>query len=269
MERPGEGGIRRIMANIRMIGKQGSEAYRTIREEAAIRKYITKPITAVDVIANYGLNGPRLSLFLSDHPSVRRIPIINKFCGHSKYAVVRKAQEKGLLAPESKIYLDKYDKISEWIEKRNHSSKGYGICKARQKGHIPDKYYQKFVRDRVYELRVAAFLWIPKTEWGVFKRFGEPDKIAWNFHQGGHFSGVHDKSASVFQKAMSMSEDVLKMLSMGFGAVDFLVDAARKVYFIEVNSAPGFTDFSGHVYINAFKKLKDLPAKKAKEFGVI
>jgi D-alanine-D-alanine ligase-like ATP-grasp enzyme len=119
----------------------------------------------------------------------------------------------------------------------------------------------------VYELRIAAFLWVPKEEWGIFKRLGDSSKIAWNFHQGGHFTYVRDRNAQVFKQAIDMSEKALQTLNMGFGAVDFLVDVNRKIYFIEVNAAPGFTEFSGSTYIHAFKRLSDTPLKKLKGFA--
>jgi len=251
------------MLHVRMIGKPGSEAYRTIREETGLRRLVDG-IRPVDIIVNYGLSGDRLNGFLRSHRAARGVPIINKYAGISKYSAIQKADGAGLLVPESKLSLGRGDNRADWIEKRFNSSRGYGICAARGRERMGDKYYQKFIRNRVYELRIAAFLWVPTEEWGIFKRHGDKNKIAWNFHQGGHFSGVHDRSAQVFRTAVNMSKTALETLHMGFGAVDFLVDEARKVYFIEVNSAPGFTEFSANTYIRAFKKLPETSLKKLK-----
>jgi glutathione synthase/RimK-type ligase-like ATP-grasp enzyme len=254
------------MALVKTIGRLGSDAYREIREGAEIWKYKAPP---ADVIMNYGMHGDRFREFLRKHPSAKNIPIINKYIGMSKYEAIKEAEKAGLLVPESKLSLSLKDDRGSWIEKRHQSSCGYGICMARSKDKIPGKYYQRFIKDRVYELRIAAFLWVPTAKWGVYKRHGDPDKVAWNFKQGGHFAFVHDKTHPYFKKAMEASRVILEQLRMGFGAVDFIVDQARRIYFIEVNSAPGFTDFSRQTYIDAFVSLKNLPAKEAKKFGVI
>ncbi|MFN3330118.1 MAG: hypothetical protein ACK419_04245 [Pyrinomonadaceae bacterium] len=253
------------MPHVRMIGKPGSGAYRTIREETGLRRFVSNIASSVDIIVNYGLCGEHLNNFLHTHRAARSIPIINKYIGMSKYAAIQKVKNAGLLVPESKLFLGRKDDKNDWIEKRFNSSRGYGICKARGHERMNDKYYQEFVHNRVYELRIAAFLWIPTEEWGVFKRHGDKNKIAWNFHQGGYFSDVYDKAASTFQQALEMSKIILRTLQMGFGAVDFIVDNAKKIYFIEVNSAPGFTEFSADTYIKAFKKIQGVSLKKLKE----
>jgi glutathione synthase/RimK-type ligase-like ATP-grasp enzyme len=193
--------------------------------------------------------------------------VINRRIGLSKYSAIQRAEKAGLLVPESNLSLSGSDKKVDWIEKRFNSSRGYGIRMAVGRERMGDKYYQKFIKNRVYELRIAAFLWVPKEEWGIFKRLGDSNKIAWNFHQGGHFTYVRDRNAQVFRQAIDMSEKALQTLNMGFGAVDFLIDVNRKIYFIEVNAAPGFTEFSGSTYIHAFKRLSDTPLKKLKGFA--
>jgi D-alanine-D-alanine ligase-like ATP-grasp enzyme len=51
------------------------------------------------------------------------------------------------------------------------------------------------------------------------------------------------------------------MLGMSFGAVDFLVDTNYNIYFIEINSAPGFSELSKPIYVDAFQRLKQLSKK--------
>ena len=253
------------MAHIYLIGKKGSQACKDIVEGAEIKRYTGKVLSSVDAIVNYGLHGDRLRQFFIDKPSAKGLPIINRYIPGSKLNAVEKADAHGVLIPDSKLYLSKGDTISDWIEKRHNSSRGFGIQWAHRREQIAGKYYQKFVRDRIYELRIAAFLWTPKTEWGVFKRHGEPDKIAWNFHQGGYFSRVYQPD--YFHKVIDLSEKILKLFRMGFGAVDFIVNKDSDVFFIEVNSAPGFTDFSKDVYVGAFRALKELPGKTASKYG--
>ena len=52
------------------------------------------------------------------------------------------------------------------------------------------------------------------------------------------------------------------MLNMSFGAVDFIVDKGYNLYFIEINSAPGFTELSECIYVDAFNKLKGMSERK-------
>jgi D-alanine-D-alanine ligase-like ATP-grasp enzyme len=56
------------------------------------------------------------------------------------------------------------------------------------------------------------------------------------------------------------------MLGMSFGAIDFIVDKNYELYFIEINSAPGFTELSKKIYVEAFDKLKSLNRKQILKF---
>jgi len=247
------------MAIVKLIGKRGSNACKEIRAGTKILRYTGKTKRMPDVIINYGLSGARLNTFFKRFPSARKIPMVNKAVGYSKYNVCKKASKNGILVPESKLSLAGKDDKSKWIEKRTNSIGGKGIRKARGKKRIAGKYYQKFIKKRRYELRVHAFKWISKKNWRVQKRLGDPKEIAWNYKNGGHFVTVHNpRSYDVFRQAMDISEKVLDMLGMSFGAVDFIVDDKNRVYFIEINSAPGFSELSRPIYIDAFNKLRDL-----------
>jgi glutathione synthase/RimK-type ligase-like ATP-grasp enzyme len=207
-------------------------------------------------------------LFFRKFPSARKIPIVNRSVGYSKYNVVTRARSKDILVPDTKLSLSRKDKVSNFIEKRTASIGGKGIIKARGKGSRAGKYYQEFIKRRRYELRVHAFLWMPQEEWRVQKRVGNPDEIAWNYKNGGHFISIHNpRQYKSFVHAEEISEKILKMLGMSFGAVDFLVDDRYEVYFLEVNSAPGFTDLSRPIYSTAFSKLKKMSKGKATSFA--
>jgi len=248
---------------VRIVGNRGSKAYKTIVEETDIQVQTRQHDT--DVILNYGLNKSKMEYLCERYKHINNIPVINRYVGRSKYSVVRNALANKITAPETKLLLSKDDILADWIEKRVHSSRGYGIKRATRRHKIPGKYYQKFIKDRNYELRVHAFLWIPKDSWVVHRRSGSHDKIAWNFHQGGNFS--HAGRTDITERAKAVSEKILKLNGMSFGAVDFIVDRKGAIYFIEVNSCPGFTTLSNTIYINAVNKLMKLPVKVAKSFG--
>ena len=251
------------MANVKIIGKRASKAVKAIRTDADIRGYTGKTAKLkTDAIINYGLAKAELATFYRHFPSARGLPMVNRHVGYSKYNVAKRVDSKKIPVPESKLSLTKKDKKSEFIEKRTASIGGKGIIKARGKGSISGKYYQKFIENRRYELRVHAFLWIPQEDWRVQKRVGPDNEIAWNYKNGGHFISIHrPRSYKSFVQAEEIAEEVLNMLGMSFGAVDFLVDSRHNVYFIEVNSAPGFTELSRPIYVDAFSRLKKMRPK--------
>ena len=223
-----------------------------------------------DILINYGLNKDRLATFFKMYPSARKTPILNRYVGYSKFKVVQRAASQDVTAPETKLSLSIKDKKANWIEKRVNSIGGKGICWARKKGQIQGKYYQQFIKNRIYEIRVHAFKWLPQDKWSVQKRYGSDNEIAWNYSNGGHFATVRNpQSYNVFREAAEVSNKILTMLGMNFGAVDFIVDNGYKLYFIEINSAPGFTELSKKIYVNAFDSLKNLSRKQALEFAKI
>jgi hypothetical protein len=256
------------MSDVRLIGKKGSKACKEIRKEASILGYFKKPAVLPDALVNYGLAGTRLDEFFKRFPSARRLPIVNKNIGHSKLNVCNRAKKADIPVPESKQTLTGSDKVGDWIEKRTNSIGGIGIKKATKKGSIPGKYYQKFVSNRRYELRVHAFAWLSKSDWCIQKRLGKDDVIAWNYKNGGHFVTVRNPgSFKTFVQARDISEKILGMLNMSFGAVDFLVDSSYNLYFIEINSAPGFSELSKPIYVDAFTRLKQLPKKDVLKYA--
>lgn len=256
------------MTTIKLIGKKGSKACKEIRSGSKILSYTGKTKAVTDALINYGLPRDRLGGFFKKFPSARSIPIVNRSVGYSKYNVCKRAADKSITVPDSKLSLGANDDKAKWIEKRTNSIGGKGIRLAAGKSSISGKYYQEFIGKRRYELRVHAFAWMPKEEWRVQKRLGAADEIAWNYKNGGHFVTVHNpRSYNVFVKAEDISEKVLDMLGMSFGAVDFLVDASYNLYFIEVNSAPGFSELSRPIYVDAFTKLKQLKREDLLKFA--
>lgn len=253
------------MADVKIMGKRGSKAKLAISQNAGIPLYRGGKC---DCIINYGLSGANLEAIFRKFPASKPIPIINRSVGHSKYSSVKSAEKHGISVPETKLSLGLTDKLSDWIEKRVNSSKGFGIRQARGRAAIAGKYFQKMVKNRRFELRVHAFAWIPQNEWVLNKRLGPANQIAWNFHQGGHFSRViYPNKYNVFAEAKEISASVLKMHNMAFGAVDLIVDTNMKIYYIEVNSSPGFEELNRQVYAQAFGALKQLPAKAVRKFA--
>lgn len=253
------------MANIRIIGRRGSKSKLAISKEADIPLYKSG---TCDAIINYGLAGQKLDTFLRRNPAANRTGIINKFVGRSKYLAVKDAEQAGILVPKTKLSLTRSDRISDYIEKKVHSSCGKGIRAAKGKGKLIGRYYQEMINDRRFELRVHAFAWIPQDEWRLSKRLGPADQIAWNFAQGGHFASVrYPNKYQVFLEAKKIAAEILKIRNMAFGGVDLIVDNQMRIYFIEVNASPGFEELNKHIYVDAFRVLKEMSAAKVKKFA--
>ena len=252
-------------ARINIIGRKGSKTCKLIVQEAGIARYTGKSNNA-DFLVNFGLAGDKQKQFFKRFPSARNIPTINKHVGYSKLNVINRAKRDGIEVPDSKLSLSKTDNKADWIEKKFNSVGGIGIRQARGRNTMAGKYYQRFVKDRSYELRVHAFLWM--DEYRVQKRMGQKGEIAWNFKNGGTFMTIHNpKRYRVFEEAIQVSNKVLKMLGMSFGAVDFIVTKDFKLLFLEVNSAPGVSGLSDQIYVDAFKKLKTLSKKELNKYS--
>lgn len=252
-----------MRCNIRIIPRRGSKACKEIVNATGIRRYVGNKYKT-DVLINYGLAGERLVAFYKKFPSARRIPTINKNVGFSKLKVVNIANKNDILTPESKLALTKKDDVNDWIEKRFNSQGGVGIRKARGKGPMANKYYQRFIRDRISELRVHGFKWIDPNSWRLQRRRGDEDEIAWNYSRGGRFITINRPHVlKDCTEAIKVTDHVLDILNMAFGAVDFVVDSNRDVWFIEINSCPGFQELSKEIYVDAFNLLKSMSVKEA------
>ena len=249
------------MTRLKIIGKKGSKSRKDITDGTGIKLYRGNKRYPVDAIINYGLAGSQLQGFYRMYPSATRIPTVNRTIGFSKLNVINRAEKIDIQVPESKLSLSRGDSVDDFIEKKFNSISGIGIQKARGKRQLPNKYYQRFISDRRYELRIHAFKWY--DQWPVQKRLGPEDQIAWNFKQGGHFVTVHNPDRyGVFKRAKEVSGKILDMLGMSFGAVDFIVDKRQGLWFLEVNSAPGLADLSRPIYIDAFNTLQNLSLRK-------
>lgn len=255
-----------MSCEVRIIGRKGSQSFREIVEGTSLKRYAGNKYRT-DVLVNYGLSGERLGTFYRRFPSAKKIPTINRIVGYSKYRALQLVKQEGILVPDSRLELLKRHRLDGWIEKRFNSQGGAGICRARSRHRLVNKYYQRYIRDRKYELRVHGFRWINQKEWRVQKRFGKEGEIAWNYKNGGYFSSVYNPTRyETFMSAIEITSDVLVILGMGFGAADFIVTTDGELYFIEINSCPGFQELSKNIYLDAFESLRKMSPKKINGF---
>jgi len=239
-----------------IVGKLKSKATKKIVTLTPLSKYTNKS----DIVVNYGLVQNKL---YTKYPSIKIKPIINKFIGCNKYRAIKEAEHAKILVPKTLMSLTKLDQKLKFIVKKFHSQGGVGIKIATTKSKLKHKYYQEFINDRRYELRVHGFLWEDIDKWTIQKRLGKKEEIAWNYHNGGTFQSIKcPNNYDTFIKAKQIAYSILKLRNMAFGAVDLIVTNSGDIYFIEINSAPGFTKLSEQVYINAFNTLVKIPKKE-------
>lgn len=248
--------------SISIIGKKGSKAVSRIVNLTNVTRYTSK----CDIVLNYGLVGTRYAAFLKSHPSLATKLLFNKGIGKNKFDVLKDVEAAEIVdVPRSFKQLPKAAMVKDFLVKKYNSQGGIGIAMAKTRIPPTGKYYQQFIQNRKYELRVHGFLWASTKDWLVQKRLGPENTIAWNYHMGGRFQRVaRPDDFSLFRQAIKVTEDVLKLRKMAFGAVDFIVTTDSKLLFLEINSAPGITEVSQKEYIKNFDALFDIPLKTIK-----
>lgn len=246
---------------IGIIGRPKSKAVVKIVKNTDLVRYNKRCSSVI----NYGLSGKHMDEFISKRPVLRNKPMINRYTAFSKFKMIRRVKDI-ITTPESYTILPKNKKLSDFIIKKVNSQGGKGIKVANRKTFKEGYYYQRFISERKYELRVHGFLWVPLNEWKIQKRLGRDDVIAWNYSNGGKFQTINNTNYSIFQKAIEVTEKILKKINLAFGATDFIVTNKGELVFLEINTAPGFTNFSEPIYINAFNKLNSLTRK---EFNIL
>lgn len=241
---------------------RGSATAKMIMAECGIPRWGRR--CRADLLINYGIAGGQFEDWRARNPLGRRLPMFNKPLTMNKYDVIKAVSNQfdatlNVPVPETRRFLDERHSLAGWLEKPFYSQQGRGISLATCYNHN-NKYYQQYIHNRVYELRIHAFNWIPFEEWPIQKRVQgeESDAITWNHHTGGTFITVNDRNQRVFQEAIKHSSEVLHVLGMQFGGVDFIVNRDREVLFIEINSAVGCHGLSDPIYINAFNRLQEM-----------
>jgi len=240
---------------ISIMGKRKSNSVKQIIQSTSIKKLYED----CKVIINYGLAGEKLKNKIISFPFITSKHIINKFIGYSKYYVLQIAKKNNILIPKTFLELPLTEEPKKYLSKKHYSIGGKGIDIATSRDMLYERYYQEFIKDRIYEIRVHAFKWLSKSIWTVQRRIGDTNTIAWNFHNGGRFQNIPNQNIGIYNEAKNITDKLLTVLNMSFGASDFIISSDNQLYFLEINSAPGFTDFSKHIYIKAFTELTKLP----------
>lgn len=248
---------------IQLLSKKKSKAAKVLLDNTRLKRVNNKR-KKPDLLINYGIAGKQKQRAFKRYPYLKNIPVINYICGYNKYKAVKIVEDEGIKVPKSKKTLNKSDDMNSWLLKKYHSYGGKDIYIADRKTSLKDFYYQKFINNRVFELRVHAFSWVPVDNWVIQKRISTSNTIAWNYSAGGRFTTLKERDTGFRKEILNTSSQILTILGMEFGAVDFIVDKKLNLYFIEINSQPGFSGLSDNIYIDSFNLLFSMTLIKIK-----
>jgi len=251
--------------------KRGSQSAKNLSELCEVPRIYwnsKKKFPAdVDLLINWGTFGEARRRIINRYPKVKTLTVLNDSYPGNKLKVIQELQEetKVPIPITCKDIEQRHYTNTHWIYKPKHSAGGNGIFRIDHdtfpKCNWQLGYAQQEVRDRRYELRVSAFVWMSPASWGFWKKVCEDkNQLCWNHEQGGKFITVNDPlKHKLFQRCIEHSYKILDTLFLDFGAIDFIIDSQGNEYFMEVNTQPGFTaEYGGAVYSNAINALNGL-----------
>ncbi len=115
--------------------------------------------------------------------------------------------------------------------------------------HGNEGWYASEIIQKVSEYRVGVVS--GRAVWVAKKTPGNPQAIAWNVFQGGHFDNVAWDDWPL--KAVKDSIAAFNLTELDFGGVDVMVDAEGETYILEINAAPSLTsDYRQTGFAKAF-----------------
>jgi hypothetical protein len=220
----------------------------------------------IDMVINYGLKGQRLIDWYRGNQrraAFESLPQINGAPAINKYEAIQLAASHNVPTPETWRTIEyrgeRDPDPNNFIFKPFFSQRGRGIVPMGTEPANAHGYYQRMIPNRRYEVRVIGATWYNEP-WAVYKKTpgaGMPEgQIAWNHDQGGVFRRVEDITLRVFDECIGYTRTMLNAMDLHFGAADFIVDEDRRIYFIEMNTRPGFTaDYGIGYYVSMFRDL--------------
>lgn len=218
------------------------------------------------------------------------LPMINRKLVTNKLSALQKMDAAGM---GENILEYSHDRQYEgrWIEKPFASQAGRGVQRYALSSPVPHgKYLQRDVQ-KFREFRAHVGLWLrdpvftiqekkPKPE--LWERsFGTRDyewplnreedrtllPVTWNIESGFYFKRLTDKDSRaekrerfpLIKRIEKVGVDAIKALGYQYGAVDILMNDARELFVVEVNSHPAIkNDMSKEQYRYALGVLKTI-----------
>ena len=168
---------------------------------------------------------------------------------YNKYLQLKKVNKAGILTP--KIY-DNFDEIDKFpVVGRNYhhfGAKDFVFIKSPSE-YVKRDYYLKYIR-KIGEYRIHYCL----GNFYVCKKVKKDDNanlIIRNHKNGWKFvtyERVYKNDLIEFAKR------VVSALNYNFGAIDCIMDKNHRLYFLEMNSAPGLDNKRLDFYVNCLKR---------------
>jgi hypothetical protein len=217
-----------------------------------------------NLLVNWGLAGTALAAYYRRWPDAAQIPTLNRDYPGNKYRVNQMLRNESIPVPDSRGHISQPVDGESWLYKPYYSRGGHGIRRLTSQDDIDNAnwtngYAQKEVENRRYEVRVSAFNWLPREQWGIWKKTNEhPENLTWNHEQGGKFETVQSRTAPLFVRCMEWVEKIMHIFQLQFCAVDFIVDQDWHEMVLEINMRPGFDELGKPVYVNALNVLNGM-----------
>jgi hypothetical protein len=242
-----------------VFGKPGSTYMKIIRKY--VNGWLPNWRESYDGALNYGLQGGKLSDYLSRNPRVAHLPILNRTQHGNKHqdceAVTNALETNQIDAchvpaiskiPGSASHGWYVPTDGTWILKPYWSFGGRNIVPYTGNESIGNRYYQQRVPKRRYEMRVHAWKWVDPQHWIFQKKTheGGEEQLTWNHHTGGKFNTVREPYDPLHDRMREFTSLIMDTLGYQFGACDFIISnpgergVPLKTWFIEWNLAPGW-----------------------------
>jgi glutathione synthase/RimK-type ligase-like ATP-grasp enzyme len=188
--------------------------------------------------------------------------VVNK--AKAIHAVTDKAGFRKLLSSKN-LAVPSWTHIKDWAKDgsrlpiivrptTHHQGRHLYFCKSEREllsqvakmgsGYYLSEFFPKSEEFRVFVVQGRVVCVASKTP-------GNPQDIAWNVAQGGHFDNVKWGDWDI--KACLMSIEAMNLADLDFGGVDIMKDKRGNLSILEINSAPSLTsEYRQQCFAKAF-----------------
>jgi len=179
----------------------------------------------------------------------KKVKILNQNINTDKLEILKKVREAGINTP--KIY-EKFEDIDKFpVVGRNYhhfGAKDFVLIKSPSE-YVKRDYYLEYIR-KIGEYRIHYCLghYYPCKK---IKKYPEANPIVRNHKNGWKFVSYNGKYKDML---VEFAKKIINIVKYDFGAIDCIMDKNHKLYFLEINSAPGLDNKRLNWYLEILKK---------------
>lgn len=175
--------------------------------------------------------------------------ILNSNIDTDKLRILKKVREAGINTP--KIY-ERFEDIEKFPvvgrNRKHFGGKDFVLIKSPSE-YIKRDYYLEYI-PKIGEYRIHYCLghYYPCKK---VKKFPDANPIIRNHKNGWKFVSYNGKYKDVL---IEFAKKVIEVVKYDFGAIDCIMDKNHKLYFLEINSAPGLDNKRLSWYLEKLRK---------------